>query len=104
MAKRKSTSSRRSTSPLDQLPLGPALQGVVKDVQKTSQSVVKEIQKRIPADWNRNLTRLQQRIDRTATQADLQRLGKRVEELTRQVEKLARGAGASAARRVSSTP
>src|SRR5437016_12587649 len=99
MAKRKSTSSRRSTSPLDQLPLGPALQGVVKDIQKTSQSAVKEIQKRIPADWNRNLTRLQQRIDRTATQADLQKLGKRVEDLTKQVEKLARQAGGTATRR-----
>lgn len=103
MSKKKRASSRGAVNPLD-LPVAKALQSVVADVQKTTQSVVKEVQKRIPADWNRNVRLIQNRLDRTATQADLQKLAKRVEDLTKQVEKLAglRSQGSSAPARSSS--
>jgi hypothetical protein len=95
MAPKKRASSRAKINPLD-LPVAKALQGAVADVQKTTQAVVKEVQRRLPADWNDNLKRLQQRLDRTATQGDLQKLAKRLEDLTKQVEKLARAASGSA--------
>src|SRR5215472_372486 len=101
MAPKKRASSRTAINPLD-LPVAKALQGAVADWQKTTQAVVKEVQRRLPADWNDSVKRIQQRLDRTATQADLLKLAKRLEDLTKQVEKLARGAGAAAATTTSS--
>ncbi|HYZ02896.1 MAG TPA: hypothetical protein VFA92_15485 [Candidatus Binatia bacterium] len=75
---------------------GPALFG---QARRAAGSLVDNVQQRLPADMakqvregqrtvERNLKRLQQQMRRSATQADVDRLSQRIDELSRDVEAL----------------
>lgn len=75
---------------------GPAL---LSQARRAAGSLVDNVQQRLPADMakqvregqrtvERNLKRLQQQMRRSATQADVDRLSQRIDELSRDVEAL----------------
>jgi polyhydroxyalkanoate synthesis regulator phasin len=84
---------------------------LLKRAVKAGRSAIREANKRMPPDMRRQIERtvqdgqktfhtaikqVQTRLDRTARQADLDRAMKRLDELSKQVRKMATGTAASA--------
>lgn len=106
MATRKRTSSRSGRS------------GLVGRAVKAGRNALRQAESRVPPDLRRQLERtikdgqktlmtaidqLETRVRRSATQADLDKVFKRLEGLSKQVQQMARGASSRAAARTSST-
>ena len=85
-----------STDGMSDQTAGPAL---LSQARRAAGTLVDNVQQRLPADVakqvregqrtvERNLKRLQQQMRRSATQADVDRLSQRIDELSRDVEEL----------------
>jgi hypothetical protein len=95
---------------------------LVGQARQAAESAVKDLQKRLPPDLVKQIERslergqnaldgslkqVQARLNRTASQTDVDRLTRRIDDLTRQVNRLlgvARGAPSATARRTPSPP